>query len=256
MKYFLIIVICLVFGFFAAFASRVQDPHQFTEEECGQCHFGNTDIGAALKPMISARCEKCHPNRKQTLSHPIDITPQMSIPDDLHLAEGKLSCSTCHFTHLASVQNKRFNYKLLRRPERGITFCIACHEIDAKGHILYEKVHQGSFKETGVGGTLDTHTLQCLECHDKYLTKLPRSLGEGTWNHFTTRLSHPVGAQYIKAAAKNPNKYKPYSILPKEIRLMNGKVGCGTCHNVYSKQKYMLVMNNHKSKLCLSCHIK
>ena len=134
-----------------------------------------------------------------------------------------------------------------------VLFCSACHGFDEKGHILFENSHQGSYQVTDRNGTLDEYTLQCVECHDRHL-KNP--VGAGSWRHFSARLNHPVGVSYMNVSAKMPGQYNPSVTLPKEIRLFNGKIGCGTCHNIYSKERYKLSMNNVGSRLCMECHIK
>jgi predicted CXXCH cytochrome family protein len=84
-----------------------------------------------------------------------------------------------------------------------------------------------------------------------------RSLGAGTWEHLTfPRFKHPVGISFRQIAARYPDEFNSPSTLPQEMRLFEGKIGCGTCHNGYSKEKYMLVMNNWRSKMCLTCHKK
>jgi len=55
---------------------------------------------------------------------------------------------------------------------------------------------------------------------------------------------------------KKPRQFTAPYDLPRELRLYDGKIGCGTCHNAFSKEKSMLVINNRRSRLCLECHIK
>ena len=74
--------------------------------------------------------------------------------------------------------------------------------------------------------------------------------------HFSAGSHHPVGGSYGEIAAEKPRKFHPPGTLPKDIRLSDGKIGCGTCHNVDSKGKFTLVMSNSGSRLCLGCHIK
>jgi predicted CXXCH cytochrome family protein len=81
------------------------------------------------------------------------------------------------------------------------------------------------------------------------------SLGAGRWYHYN-RKNHPVGISYEEISRKEKKKFRPISMLRKEIRLFNGKIGCGTCHNIYSKEPYMLVIDNEGSRLCLECHNK
>jgi len=47
---------------------------------------------------------------------------------------------------------------------------------------------------------------------------------------------------------------KPAEMLDERIRLFDSRVGCGTCHSLYSKRAALLVMSNSRSNLCLSCH--
>lgn len=42
--------------------------------------------------------------------------------------------------------------------------------------------------------------------------------------------------------------------LDQMIRLYSGRLGCGTCHSVYSKHAKHLVMDNRGSRLCIACH--
>ena len=73
---------------------------------------------------------------------------------------------------------------------------------------------------------------------------------------FNALLNHPVGVSLDRVAVKKPREFNLPQTLPKEIRLFNGKIGCGTCHNAFSNEKSMLVMNNYRSRLCLKCHNK
>ncbi len=256
MRYGRVIFLIILVGAVIAVHSRVKEPHMFSEEECQICHLDLENNPGSLKPMKSSECEVCHKDRRLTLSHPFDISPEKKVPADLPLVDGELTCFTCHFTHLFSVKNPGGSYFLLRRPGRGVLFCSVCHSIDEKGHILYEKVHKGTFKEEGIGGTLDTYTLQCIECHESLSSVPARILGAGKWQHSGGGGNHPIGISYGAIANKKLRDFNPESLLPEEIRLFDGKIGCGTCHNVYSKEKFMLAVNNYKSKLCMTCHNK
>ncbi|MBA4366932.1 MAG: hypothetical protein C0403_04760 [Desulfobacterium sp.] len=230
--------------------------HRFSETECGLCHLDAKNDPHSLKTLSSDKCEGCHVDRRSTLSHPFNIIPEGTIPVDMPLVDGKLTCVTCHFTHPFSIRNPILGFYLLRRPGKGVSFCSVCHRIDAKGHILFENVHHGSFRETDREQTLDEYTLQCIECHDRQIDRSMRSLGAGNWLHRAIDLNHPVGVSYQQAANHKSQDFHPQATLPSEIRLYNGKIGCGTCHNVYSKEKYMLAIGNRRSGLCLQCHIK
>jgi predicted CXXCH cytochrome family protein len=181
----------------------------------------------------------------------------MSIPKDMPLVEGRLNCVTCHYAHpKENIQLfvKKHNY--LRRNVEGVFFCLECHTVDNKGHIVLEKVHTGSYKVTDNTTRIDPVSLECIVCHDSHMKADVSSLGAGTWKHFSRKFNHTIGASYKKIGMKNIKKFRPMGSMSKEIRLYDGKVGCGTCHNIYSKEKNMLVVKNSGSQLCLECHNK
>ena len=251
----LLVIVVILFA--AVFVYSIQDnTHDFSKDDCAICHVDTLKDLTRLKTMDSSKCLSCHSDVEKTQSHPVDFVSSRHIPDDMPLVEGKLTCITCHYTHPFSINTGRVSYYLLRRPGRGEIFCSACHKVDEKGHILFDKVHMGSYKELDRGSPIDMQSLQCIECHDSFLDKPVRTLGAGTWSHFDRKKNHPIGISYENAFAKKPRGFNPPGMLPKEIRLINGKIGCGTCHSTYSKEKYMLVMSNHKSRLCLVCHNK
>ncbi|MEW6602144.1 MAG: cytochrome c3 family protein, partial [Nitrospirota bacterium] len=188
--------------------------------------------------------------------HPTDIYPGLSIPKDMPLIGGKLTCVTCHFVHPEEGKYLVEKNYLLRRQARGVFFCNVCHKLDKKGHIVFENVHRGSYKVTDNSTRIDRTSLGCIECHDSYIKGPVNALGAGTWNHFNKAYNHPIGASYEDISAREDRKYRPASMINKEMKLFDGKIGCGTCHNIYSKENYMLVISNRRSSLCLECHIK
>ena len=66
--------------------------------------------------------------------------------------------------------------------------------------------------------------------------------------------------------------YSKMASLDPAIRLIDGRIGCGTCHVPYTEANHqtlsnersafpsvpdpLLVMDNRRSELCLECHIK
>lgn len=65
---------------------------------------------------------------------------------------------------------------------------------------------------------------------------------------------HPVGVDYYAVAAAKPLSYTPPRLLPPQIRLLNGKVDCVSCHTGLGLDTGELVMSNEHSALCLACH--
>jgi predicted CXXCH cytochrome family protein len=68
-------------------------------------------------------CINCHPKSIGKLSHPVDILPKkgMVIPPDYQtLADGRLTCMSCHVPHAANNP-----YRLTRENRKDL--CLGCH---------------------------------------------------------------------------------------------------------------------------------
>jgi predicted CXXCH cytochrome family protein len=238
------------------FQTSLNEPHRFSKKECDLCHADADKDPSRLEPMFNSKCMGCHPDVNQSLSHSVDIAPAISIPGDMPLVNGRMGCITCHYFHPFSDKHKNRSGNLLRRSGKGALFCNACHPVDVKGHVVFENIHRDSFRLSTRNRSLDVYTLQCVECHDRYLD---RSFGSTTTRKrspFAAGWKHPVGVSLERIAARKPRKFNHPYALPQEIRLYDGKIGCGTCHNAFSKEKSMLVMSNWRSRLCLECHKK
>jgi len=251
------VIICLaVIGFTALVFALSGPSHDFDEGQCFHCHTDPENYPMRFQPSVSRACNSCHLQLEKKKSHPSDIYPSMTIPADMPLVEGKMTCITCHFAH--PKENFQFLSKqhyYLRRQVKGVFFCSSCHKIDDKGHIVYANIHSGSYKVTDTGTRIDKMSLECIQCHDTYLKDNASSLGAGTWNHFRESLPHPIGISYKRIQSEKMSDFKSPGMLNREIRFFDDNIGCGTCHNIYSKAKNMLVMAN-KGQLCIECHNK
>lgn len=255
MKCKFVSIVAITLGIIVAVYASIRQTHEFSDGECAICHVDEINDPKSLLPYITDGCESCHANVKGTQSHPTDIYPSLPVPADMPLTDGKLTCITCHYVH--PKENQRFakRHYFLRRYVTGPVLCIACHTTDNKGHIVLENVHLGSYRVTDASTRIDAMSLICIECHDRYINEPSDFMGTGQWKHMN-RLSHPIGVSYGKASSRKLHEYQPSSILPDEVPLFNGKIGCGTCHSIYSKRRSMLVMDNKDSRLCMQCHVK
>lgn len=107
---------------------------------------------------------------------------------------------------------------------------------------------------------VDTFSVDCLSCHDGINAKGKDIRFKNNSNRRTTdmssvRGSHPIGMHYGSYAYAD-RSFKPLHSLKKGMELIDGKVGCLTCHNPFNKKKYHLVTENNQSKLCFSCHTR
>lgn len=248
---FILIVSCL-YLIWAVSNSKV---HNF-EGKCTLCHVSSQNL--TLVDRVDVLCDGCHTIDKAR-SHPINLKPNKAIPLTLHLdKDGRLTCATCHDVHKEDkTQNKAQLSSLLWGHIRGKAFCLLCHS-DAKQDALWR--HQtaiqyahpaGKLTEASVGSLLDKSSTECLSCHDGTISKFPQvEVRQGRWQH-GIGMSHPIGVDYPRA-----EDFTPEEALPKQIQLFGGKLGCLSCHEIYTRGPNMLVMNNQKSRLCLTCHKK
>jgi len=119
----------------------------------------------------------------------------------------------------------------------------------------------GDSKDAGSG------TMMCLRCHDGTIARdtIPIS-GErarfenvshpGLFSSGHGRSDHPVGVEYPSIAKGFHSSSTVES--GGAVLLPGGRVECTSCHDPHnmSGQKYMLVMSNARSALCLTCHNK
>jgi predicted CXXCH cytochrome family protein len=90
------------------------------KRDCSTCHASHGSGGMlALKEPVTQLCIGCHPDRKGSAEHKVDVVPSMRVTG-LPLAEGKVSCITCHDPH------SNIHGKMLRlSPDK---LCLACHK--------------------------------------------------------------------------------------------------------------------------------
>ncbi len=247
LKWLLMSIIILV----PLLSQAKKQAHDF-EGKCSSCHLSLADSKKIFVREIDFLCSGCH--KEPGMSHPSGIKPSMSIPNKFPLDwAGRLTCSTCHDIHGNNAQ-------LLRVEKPGRAFCHSCHKglIEKHGG-TDQPAHSGrsvntmGFEVIEPSAPIDKLSKECLGCHDSILgSAADTRIGSGIWNH-GNGVSHPIGTDYMKAYRKGRLKH-PSSITP-AIRLFNGRLGCGSCHNMYSRERKHLVISNKGSALCLSCHI-
>lgn len=251
-------VIALLVSVWVIIAYSLSDePHSFTSRECPRCHLNVEMFPGSLIAPITTLCKKCHSNVMRASSHPVDIVPvTVKVPADLPLKDGRVTCNTCHNIHIASRLVFGIKSHMLRRPTADIKyFCVACHgeNMDTPGHedLLLVAHEAGKYRVTDTSGTIDRLSVECLSCHDGTIaTDVDYRLGEGIWMHFSG--AHPIGVSYM-GAMMNEKELAPLGSLDRRLRLFDGKIGCATCHDMFSTVPGKLVMSS--VRLCTSCHI-
>lgn len=225
--------------------------HNF-EGKCSMCHLSFADGKKIFVKEIDFLCSECHDNLG--LSHPSGMKPSMRIPDRFPLDwAGRMTCATCHDVHDSSES--------LRGEKKGRVFCYTCHRGAMGRHRGSEqpahsrmRVDVRGFEVVNPENPIDRLSMECLSCHDSTLGRSADvKIGSGIWSH-GNGVSHPIGVEYMKAYRDGGFKHRS-SINP-SIRLFDGKIGCGSCHNIYSKERFYLAISNRGSALCLACHKK
>jgi len=233
---------------------EIIDPH-FTGKDCDICHEGtpkegDRDLRLKFSGDDIAMCNSCHQNEslKGDL-HPAGITPPpsggpVSVPSELPLYGGKVTCRTCHDVYLQcrvqpSVQFENINFLRGAPYKKTVDLCFRCHnrevyaktnphqQRDGAGNVLRERClycHQSAPDADASASIADvsfkTETSAfCAACHGK------------EENFHPARANHIVAASEQMQSAIRSAEEKHAVSLP----LFRGEIFCGTCHNPHDR---------------------
>ena len=244
--------------------------HEFTEDQCMTCHAvkpvkGKRDT-LRMVASVKSLCARCHDKQENAISHPVEIVPARVVPPvDLPLSwEGKMTCSTCHDIHSAPIPGFGGKWLFLRRQTVGAAFCSSCHAGADTGkgdsHTQALGVAHMKYIPSAEGTRIDKASMTCLSCHDGSLGSA-NDVNSGSWKHgvrmspFDPEGSHPIGVNYARAMRKHGG-LRPVSQLNPAIKLIDGKVSCRSCHDMYATTYKKLVVTMSGSRLCFECHDK
>ena len=229
--------------------------HDFTDA-CTDCHTsseGGEAGPALLKKMstVARRCSECHRLNPRT-SHPVGMVVQAGVPEVFPLDEsGRMTCLSCHWAHPSDEEGEP--EALLRTDATAM--CAGCHVqafdvAEADRHAMaFREAHTKAEAGNRTIGGIHERSLVCLSCHEDFTPTDSSSRDGKRWK------SHPIGVSY-PAGGGPRGDFRPRNALGTAVRLLDGKVECESCHNLYSKIEPYLVMSNRGSRLCLSCHNK
>jgi len=245
--------------------------HHF-ELDCDTCHFsgaGGYDRGEAgeFKGDINYSCSKsgCH-DLDSALSHPVGVRPTGIAEPDMPLDQDScITCLTCH-TMPSSPDKDKMTATMLHVPSEA-GFCAKCHlkmggtsmeqshwQFSTYAHLGPINPNGRHFPNSETFGCIDKESHSCLGCHDT----ISASTEQVSWSKPARQKDmsdHPIGMSYQDIAARKANRYFPLSNV-RQIRLFDGRLGCGSCHSLYSSHQKKLVTNNERSELCVKCHNK
>lgn len=209
-------------------------------------------------------CTTCHAFSEGT-SHPVNVLASGPTPHDLPLQAGRITCLTCHEDR-AREDHSRTNGRgdpMLRRDPDSEGLCMSCHTNSSRAsdaHAIGVRSAHGGPRDSRAARTsfgMDSESHTCISCHDG---SAAMDAGGHTMMRmgFGSAVEHPIGVELVTRNAGTPSEVRfvsPQSRDPR-VRLYDGKVGCGSCHSVYSALEDHLVVENTQSRLCLSCHVE
>jgi predicted CXXCH cytochrome family protein len=260
-----------------------EDPHG-REDGCDACHDGAPPEG--VEPPVNGRnghgaallvryplarretavCTRCHRyDRKQ--AHPVEVEPTLSVPAGWPLGQrGRLVCSTCHDPHVPVGSGRGGSAFLLRADSVGEEFCLRCHEradshdLAAQHVLAVETSHRAEpVSRARASGVIDAYSARCLACHDGTTASDVRNSPPETRFGLALTKTHPIGMEYPLISQKDAKRgrfrlLRDRAQLDPRIRLFDGRVGCGSCHNPYLRTDGFLVISMRGAELCKTCH--
>lgn len=225
-------------------------------------------------PGWTERCESCHAI-DAGFSHPVGVAPSMPVPAGLPLIAGRITCITCHDSSSAALHRQaRLNgSSLLRMPDSGAGLCSQCHDPTSpqrrdRHALMLRRAHfrasddlsERAGTSGGSAGLFDSDSETCLSCHDGSVAsdighdRPGFTVGAGG-RALGLPGGHPIGVAYPRNPSRRSGPpLKSPDMLDDRIRLYDNRVGCMTCHSLYSSRGSLLVMPNAGSALCLECH--
>jgi len=250
--------------------SIAQDsPHHF-QMPCETCHesvqapkgpgeklnddFGNQPKVGALFMDINQACAQagCH-EFDLSVSHPLGVKPSGKIPLNMPLDQNsRLTCLSCH-DELGRSDETLANPHFLRQPP-GRNLCASCHQtigktikekshwqftnrahlINDKQKLVFSMAVSGDYSIT-IGG-IDSESRNCLSCHDDLATIVvgANNTTNQSRRQINIRSNHPIGMVYERSQLNSMSKLRPQMSIDPNIRFVDGRVGCGSCHNLYN----------------------
>ena len=260
------------------------EVHHF-ELDCDQCHnmipSSSSELSNLIGPLkinINSACTMsgCHQYDKN-LNHPVGIRPSGNLPEDFPLDQnGRLTCLSCHDelnrwrNQMPETSSSVSNHAYLRW-EGDRELCAGCH-LNLAGTTMQKSHWQFStlahlyssttfdFENVNSSNPLDyidTESRTCMECHDdKAVAIRYASVFSSRHREITASTDHPIGIIYEDITMHYPRGFRQSQSLPDRVRLFQGRVGCGSCHSLYSNSTNNLVDTFERGNLCRHCHNK
>ncbi len=245
--------------------SSCHDPDTATEERKSK---GENLWQATVNINQACTLSGCH-NYDAMLSHPVGVTVNNSAAIDLPLDSfSRVTCISCH-SEPQPKQSSDDRERMLH-VRNGAELCGSCHvqmqgmEKNQAHWQFSNRAHLGQIKpgpEQNTSpavpfGNLDPESISCLGCHEDITATVPGFNETATQKSFrrSHMKDHPIGMEYSRVQAQSRGRFRSPHTKNERIRLFDGKVGCGSCHSLYSDYNNHLVDEDAKKSLCFQCH--
>ncbi len=269
------VIISLPVAICPAESSTDTNPHHF-QMPCSSCHQITEDTNSTpdknvgpLHININNACSQseCH-DYDSGLNHPVGVQSNGHIPVDMPLNNmEQMTCLTCH-----DELNNTNGFAAYLRRAPGSEFCASCHR-DAGGfdpkksshwqftnqaHLQNNKIESFYEEDFETIDGIDTESYTCLGCHDNITAVIPaeNETAYERMQRWKQMRDHPIGMTYETRAQRKGHSFNVTFTIDSRIRFFNGRMGCGSCHNLYNTERNNPVLESDRGLLCRQCHIR
>lgn len=259
--------------------------HHFGEMPCGNCHEApiTKEISSVASKSswktgvdINHSCTSfgCH-DYDAKMNHPLDVPlPPRVMDTAASEISPTVTCLNCHLPQESDSRDTNEDQgPFLQDP--GNVSCASCHEklpgsIRQQSHWKFsQKAHLVSLKPASMNnevagdsdalaaGDIDMESNTCLSCHDEVTVTIPamNETRQEKADRFRSMTDHPIGMNYGYILSQNKMYFNSLKGQERRIRMFDGKVGCGSCHSLYSDIPSKLTVEyEEESRLCHTCH--
>lgn len=215
----------------------------------------------------------CH-NYDRDLNHPVGVPAGTTSSSDMPLDKnGRITCLTCHLQpkpdNMEPVENA-INERMLHTSKDGDS-CQACHSSPIGGatqvHWQFsQKAHLGNINDQpdnssdgfSFNSDIDAESETCVGCHDEVTVTVPGLFETKAQKkmRYSKMKDHPIGMEYSAIVSREAGRYINSHSISDKIRLFDGRLGCGSCHSLYSDKESLLIVKHVESELCRECHVR
>lgn len=211
-------------------------PKKVVCRSCHRPHNVTTDARLIVTTDEGALCVSCHADHRAARSkHPIQVRisaeTRAAIEGVGGVADGKLTCLSCHDPHGSSAGT------LLRTTATGASACGLCHDdkssaLGQKGHgaqscIDCHGMHTASRKRGRGPPAPEPQDQGCVDCHVS---------GQGSTLQVELTGGHPMSVE-----------------VPLGVEGHAGMVSCSDCHTAHTGRRSVLAKAG-TGKVCVHCH--